>query len=696
MQSRTGFRVFALSLAWVFVLSSVSLAMDATKALPPRFREWLSKDAAYIITNQERDAFLQLSSDDARDKFIERFWEVRNPTPGSPDNPYKAEHYRRIEYANNYFGHASHTEGWKTPMGQVYITLGEPAQRQKLLGLQKLTPMEIWFYSNANSALPPFFYVIFYQRDINDEFRLYSPYSDGPEKLITAQVGTTRQEALRIIGQDAGSDVARETLSLLPDEPVDMRGGSVSLQSDVMLATIKNLANNPISLSELNNRRQLLEDVTHRVVLGEEYLDVVTVPLRDPSGNTNLHYVTRLKKPEDFSVAESEKSGYYYSVLAAVKVQGPDGKTILSEEKKISRPLSPVQMEKIKSRVFGYEGWLPLPPNKYKIEFQITNLLSNTAYRRQVEVVVPDPKAEGLQVSNLVPFADASMVPPESNNALPFGSAGVKFIPMVGQELRYAKGESLKFFYQVWVPDDTKSRAGTKLPVDYVYGRLGAQDSQTIHDEIPLNQLDAGGSVVNGKQILTGELAPGNYRLLMTIHDPLTQAKVYGSLNFGVFEAASAPPAWDISDDQLAENVKNGGVDYQRGLCYLALGDKAHATDSFQAAYSKNSGDERYRSKLAELYFDQQKYDKVIALYAHSGLSDTTDDGTVVRLADSYDKLGELKSALGVVESAAAARPSSGTLQLALAGYYRKSGEADKAALAERKGKQLMAPPPAS
>src|SRR5258708_35350234 len=71
-------------------------------------------------------------------------------------------------------------------MGRIYITWGEPAQRQKLLGLQKITPMEIWFYSNSSRALPPFFYIVFYQRDPMDEFRLYSPFSDAPEKLITA------------------------------------------------------------------------------------------------------------------------------------------------------------------------------------------------------------------------------------------------------------------------------------------------------------------------------------------------------------------------------------------------------------------------------------------------------------------------------------------------------------------------------
>ena len=501
-------RIF-IPVCLLLVLATLASAKDPTQALPQRYRDWLNKDVVYIISRQEKSLFLSLPTDDARDKFIDRFWEVRNPTPGAPENAYRAEHYRRIEYANDYFGHASHTEGWRTDMGRVYITLGEPQQRQKLLGLQKVTPMEIWFYSNSNPALPPFFYVIFYQREITDDFRLYSPSSDGPEKLITAQVGPTRMGALKILSDDAGRDVARETLSLIPDEPVDMQNGTVSLGSDVMLGTIKNLANNPISQAQLATRRRMLEDVSHRIVLGNEFLDAATVSLRDAAGNSNLHYVLRLKKPEDFTIGKSPKGEYYYTVLVSTRVTSPDGKLIWSDEKKVSRNLTLEQFDQVKGKVFGYEGWLPLPPGKYKLEFELTNVLNNTAFRRTVDVDVPDMAASGLGVSNLVPFAEASMLPPNAAKTLPFSGAGVKFIPRAGQELELTQGEPLNFFYQVWDQQALREpRAGKKLEVDYAYGRMGARDTQTIHDEIPLDQLDAGGSVLNGKRILTGELEP--------------------------------------------------------------------------------------------------------------------------------------------------------------------------------------------
>src|ERR1700756_5235134 len=83
------------------VLLSAAIALGAARQpIPARYKKWLEEDAAYIITNEEKKSFQDLTSDADRDRFIEHFWDVRNPTPGSPTNPYRDEHYRRIEYAN--------------------------------------------------------------------------------------------------------------------------------------------------------------------------------------------------------------------------------------------------------------------------------------------------------------------------------------------------------------------------------------------------------------------------------------------------------------------------------------------------------------------------------------------------------------------------------------------------------------------
>src|ERR1019366_7332258 len=69
------------------------------KELETPYRKWLNEDVAYIITDEERE------------QFIEQFWLRRDPTPDTVENEFKEEHYRRIAYANENF--ASGIPGWK-------------------------------------------------------------------------------------------------------------------------------------------------------------------------------------------------------------------------------------------------------------------------------------------------------------------------------------------------------------------------------------------------------------------------------------------------------------------------------------------------------------------------------------------------------------------------------------------------------
>lgn len=88
------------------------------------YRKWLNEDVAYIITDQERAAYKALATDAEREAFIEQFWLKRDPTPGTPENEFKTEHYRRIAYANQHF--SSGIPGWKTDRGRIYMTFGPP------------------------------------------------------------------------------------------------------------------------------------------------------------------------------------------------------------------------------------------------------------------------------------------------------------------------------------------------------------------------------------------------------------------------------------------------------------------------------------------------------------------------------------------------------------------------------------------
>src|SRR5438270_3189885 len=67
------------------------------------YKKWLDEDVRYIITDEERSAFKQLSNDEERDNFIEAFCARRDPTPDTVENEFKEEHYALIGYANEHF-----------------------------------------------------------------------------------------------------------------------------------------------------------------------------------------------------------------------------------------------------------------------------------------------------------------------------------------------------------------------------------------------------------------------------------------------------------------------------------------------------------------------------------------------------------------------------------------------------------------
>jgi GWxTD domain-containing protein len=108
------------------------------------YERWLEEDVVYIITPEEREAFGNLRTDDEREHFIEQFWDRRDPTPGTPENEFKEEYYRRIAYANEHF--STDIAGWKTDAGRYYITFGPPDEKES----HPNEGYEIWRYRHLD------------------------------------------------------------------------------------------------------------------------------------------------------------------------------------------------------------------------------------------------------------------------------------------------------------------------------------------------------------------------------------------------------------------------------------------------------------------------------------------------------------------------------------------------------------------
>jgi GWxTD domain-containing protein len=89
--------------------------------LPREYEQWLNEDVRWIMTPEER----AVGNNQDRDRFIEEFWQRRDPTPDTVENEFKEEHYGRIAYANMHFGWQK-VHGWETDRGRIYIFFGPP------------------------------------------------------------------------------------------------------------------------------------------------------------------------------------------------------------------------------------------------------------------------------------------------------------------------------------------------------------------------------------------------------------------------------------------------------------------------------------------------------------------------------------------------------------------------------------------
>jgi GWxTD domain-containing protein len=132
------------------VLVSAALAQAPSKRTPPDlYQRWIDEDVVYITTPLEQAQYLQLTTNKDRDQFIIAFWQRRNPVPGSAENTFKEEHYRRLAYTNIHF--ADSRPGWRTDRGRVYIVNGQP-QEIKFVSAQDSPSRhrtEIWQYKSG-------------------------------------------------------------------------------------------------------------------------------------------------------------------------------------------------------------------------------------------------------------------------------------------------------------------------------------------------------------------------------------------------------------------------------------------------------------------------------------------------------------------------------------------------------------------
>jgi len=658
------------------------------------YRQWLDEDVVYIITKEERDNFLKLATDDARDRFIERFWDVRNPNPGSPNNEFKEEHYKRIAFANARFAVGSAEEGWRTDRGRAYILLGPPQQKQVFRNAANLYPIEIWFYSTGMAGLPNFFYLMFYDRDVTGDYRFYSPYFDGPDKLATGTEAINNPAAgYTMIMDSVGPEVARISLSLIPGEPVDPTMGTRSMESDLLLSAIRGYNNLPAYRNEIAGRYKLRENVTARMLLSGQNLDIQTFPVRDSRGLTRLDYAIFLRNPSDFTLAKESDGRYSYSIAINVRVFGPDHKLIFSQEKNLTDSMDKRRMEEIQDQSFGYEGILPLGPGKYRLAFEFVDWNKKASFETEREVVIARPDDKLFVVPAILPFLRVEEVAdPVLRVLTPFCMGGVRFQPFPSSTPTVSTDVPLQVAYQIWAPPkDPRTLAGERLAVDYGVGQPAVPGtSSTSHEEVAMEQFDVHGSLVNGKKITLENKPSGNYVLTLTVQRPDAREKSYATTHFKLLVDSDLRKVWTMDEAGIVEDAQTGVLDQQRGLALVAQGHADEARKWFLRSVKLGKDNDAARAALVEAYFNMKDYGAVRSLYNDVGITSKTDTRTLTRIASSFAQVGETEKGINLLQDAIGFRPQDGQLYLALADLYTQNGETRKAAELAKKGKAQL------
>ena len=671
---------FLLTLSMLQVALVPALASNAVRNLAPNYRHWMEVEVPYIISSEERKHFLVLTTDQERESFISAFWRARNPDPNSESNSYKEEHYRRLTYANEHFGTLKFENGWRTPMGRIYIVLGPPKQKAAYHERANIRPVEIWFYGSETPALPPFFYVLFYKHSAAEDWRIYSPRLDGPTALVTTGRGQSdNAAALSFIRKSVGDEVARTTGSLIPTEPVNFDDFSPSMDSDVMLATIDNLPNNPFTKATLDANR-MRERVTSSILTGDDGMTMQTVVFRDEDGRQTLSYLLSSARPDPSIVGSRADGSLYYDLILRTSVLTAEGTQVYEQEDELTGKMTAAQAEMARKKTFAAEGRVPLSAGTYNVVATLTNNINHVARRQRTAVNVPASNGQRIGISELVEYGTPAAMP-DPKSQLPFSASKVRFTPRAAQVAYLRTGDQLPLMFQLWLDPKTGESSSTeKVHLHYVFGAITASHGAPAveNEDIEAGNRDKAGNIVTGHTLDTSSLPVGTYRLVVTATREGSPQPAYAAMTIHVQHAEDFTDRWTAYGP--AEPGGGAVDDLKRGLSAEIQGSDDDAKSFYLRALVESPSDTRSFNKLAALYERHGQVNELAKLSVQPIASqNSVDPGTLLMISRALAALGNHKGVVRMLEAQIKLQPPTATLYYALANACEASGSSARA-----------------
>ncbi|MGD8536011.1 MAG: GWxTD domain-containing protein [Candidatus Aminicenantes bacterium] len=583
--------VFFILVFAVFILYGDSDAQK--KDLPPRFKKWLNEEVVYIITPMEKEVFFELSTDRERDLFIQAFWRQRDPTPSSPVNEAREEHYRRIEYANHFFGRATPKAGWRTDRGRIYIILGEPNDIQRIEGSNMVYNSVIWFYQGKTKlGLPPGFNLVFYQEGGTGEYKLYSPVRDGPQAFLTSYSGdpmdyTKAYEYLR----EFEPNLAEVSLSLIPGERAAL--GAPSLSSDLMIQKVET-----VPVRQVKNRyaQKFLEykDIVE-VEYSANYMesDSLVKVIKDPSGTYFVHYAI---EPERLSVNLFENK-YYTNLKLNGNVSNSEGKAIYQFEKDISIEFDKEKMKSVSQQPLNIHDMFPLIPGNYKLSVLVKNQVSKEFTSMERNLYIPH-REEVLQMTSILLGYKVKKRTDQQNILRPF-QAGEYQVYFQANRI-FLQEDTLFLAFQIHGLSDELKKRG-KIRFDFLKnGEEFHSRTKNIPEFTDLPNIM--------EQFPLKEFPPAHYTiqayLLLDNREVLS-----GKERFDISPLGSIARPWIYS--KILPDIQNPIYLYLIGTQLYNSGKIEEARDSLEKAFQRKPDSVDFALNLAQAYMALDEYNKI-------------------------------------------------------------------------------------
>lgn len=114
-----------------------------------------------LMMDDERKVYRRLPDKEARDEFIREFWMRRDPNPVTPENEFKIEFEKRVEFVDRWFRErVGAATGMDSDRGKIFLVLGEPSERYEderteydRFGTPTRVKRDVWYYDRYKLML---------------------------------------------------------------------------------------------------------------------------------------------------------------------------------------------------------------------------------------------------------------------------------------------------------------------------------------------------------------------------------------------------------------------------------------------------------------------------------------------------------------------------------------------------------------